>query len=92
MTDSICGTGMFRLLPVSWTLSCFFMSGGGFVKKFSFSKSSSQPWRGLGQAFRRCGPLQRVHFPASWPDTEDHKWLIGQIEVYAMRPSTQADL
>jgi hypothetical protein len=35
---------------------------------------------------------QTVHFPASWPDAEDHKWLISSIELYAMRPETQASL
>ena len=35
---------------------------------------------------------EQVHVPASWPDAEDHKWLIRSIEAYAMSPTTQADL
>jgi hypothetical protein len=35
---------------------------------------------------------QQVHVPACWPNSEDHKWLLGQIEAYAIAPSTQVEL
>ncbi len=45
---------------------------GGFVKKSSFSKSSSQTCLSLGQATRRCDPLHRRQCPAT---TASHKRL-----------------
>jgi hypothetical protein len=35
---------------------------------------------------------EMVHVPASWPDAEDHRWLVRSIEAYAISPSTQAEL
>ena len=35
---------------------------------------------------------EQIHVPASWPDGEDHKWLMQSIEAYAIAPSTAAEL